>query len=158
MRTDKATAADSVVTSTAESVKKSQNVMQSQIDALTRAVRRYEKRALAQSIQNEARLQDLENRLRDALSLAAVAATYSQRPGLTRNLLEGISALIFLPLQATWTAITYPFRMASRTIVRLLIRTGLVHVDRRRRQATPRRQNKTIESKLDRVPASAYKR
>jgi hypothetical protein len=48
--------------------------VQPSLDALNRAVRRYEKRATLQSMQTEARLQELESRLQDALVLAAAAA------------------------------------------------------------------------------------
>ncbi|KEQ89662.1 hypothetical protein M438DRAFT_238148, partial [Aureobasidium pullulans EXF-150] len=51
------------------------------LEALERAVRRYEKRATTLTLLTEQRLQSLENRLQDALSLAAVAAQSSSKPG-----------------------------------------------------------------------------
>ena len=48
--------------------------LQTQLDAITRAIRRYEKRSAAQTIQIEARFQEVDRRLKDALSLAAAAA------------------------------------------------------------------------------------
>ncbi|KAJ9612149.1 hypothetical protein H2200_003746 [Cladophialophora chaetospira] len=47
--------------------------VQPELDALNRAMRRYEKRSTISSVQIEARLQDLETRLNDVVSLAAAA-------------------------------------------------------------------------------------
>lgn len=47
--------------------------VQPELDALNRAMRRYEKRTTISSVQLEARLQDLETRLNDVVSLAAAA-------------------------------------------------------------------------------------
>jgi hypothetical protein len=78
-------------------------VIQPQVDALNRAVRRYEKRERLQSGILESRLRDLDTRVNDALSLAASAARQS-RPGLLGWLSESIYALIRL-LMATVTAV-----------------------------------------------------
>jgi BMFP domain-containing protein YqiC len=58
-----------------------QQSIQPQLDALNRAVRRYEKRAVTQAIQTEARMQQLELRIRDALALAELAARRSNSNG-----------------------------------------------------------------------------
>ncbi|RMX99630.1 hypothetical protein D0867_12028, partial [Hortaea werneckii] len=58
------------------------------IDGLERAVRRYEKRTVALTMATEARLQQLETRLQDALSLAAVAAQHNERSSPLRSLWE----------------------------------------------------------------------
>ena len=52
-----------------------------ELDALTRAVRRYEKRAAVLGAQTEGRLRELEARGRDALALAAAAERRGARPG-----------------------------------------------------------------------------
>ncbi|KAF2092570.1 hypothetical protein NA57DRAFT_14357, partial [Rhizodiscina lignyota] len=83
--------------------------LQPQLDALNRAVRRYEKRHTTQTIQTEARLQDLEARLRDALSLAAVAANRSQRPGIVYYTLQWLSSLFMVPFQVLWSLARWPF-------------------------------------------------
>lgn len=57
-------------------VKKS---VQPELDALNRAMRRYEKRSTISSVQIEARLQDLETRLHDVVSLAAAAQRNAER-------------------------------------------------------------------------------
>ncbi|CAN9365624.1 unnamed protein product [Alternaria alternata] len=85
---------------------------QLQLDALNRAVRRYEKRHMAQSLQIEARFQDLEARLKDALALAAAAARTGQRPGVIAMTLSWIAGTISYMLQVAWDVVMYPFRIA----------------------------------------------
>lgn len=53
--------------------------VQPELDALNRAMRRYEKRTTISSVQFEARLQDLEARLNDVVSLAAAAQRNADR-------------------------------------------------------------------------------
>ncbi|OAG34591.1 hypothetical protein AYO21_11236 [Fonsecaea monophora] len=53
--------------------------IQPELDALNRAMRRYEKRSTISSVQIEARLQDLETRLHDVVSLAAAAQRNADR-------------------------------------------------------------------------------
>jgi hypothetical protein len=86
--------------------------LQPQLDALNRAVRRYEKRATTQSMLTETRLQDLELRLKDALSLAAAASRSNQKPGLIGYVLDRASALIMVPLEALAALLLLPFRLA----------------------------------------------
>ncbi|KAB8302204.1 hypothetical protein EYC80_005649 [Monilinia laxa] len=79
--------------------------MQPDLDALNRAVRRYEKRATLQSFQTESRLLDLEARLNDAISLAAAAANNSQKRGTFGIVFDWASSAMTLPLQAFGTII-----------------------------------------------------
>jgi hypothetical protein len=92
--------------------------LQPELDALTRAVRRYEKRATLQTMQTESRLLDLEARLADAISLAAAAAQSGQQHkyGVWSMLIEWIASGIVLPLQAFGTLVSLPFK----TIVALI--------------------------------------
>jgi hypothetical protein len=53
--------------------------VQPELDALNRAMRRYEKRSTISSVQIEARLQDLETRLHDVVALAAAAQRNADR-------------------------------------------------------------------------------
>lgn len=87
--------------------------IQPQLDALNRAVRRYEKRQAAQSIQVEARFQELESRLRDALALAAAAARTGQRPGIVSMLLTWVANIFAYGMQTTWAVATYPYRTTA---------------------------------------------
>ncbi|TGO45324.1 hypothetical protein BCON_0402g00050 [Botryotinia convoluta] len=84
--------------------------MQPDLDALNRAVRRYEKRATLQSFQTESRLLDLEARLNDAISLAAAAANNSQRRGTFGIIFDWISSAMILPLQAFGTIASLPLK------------------------------------------------
>lgn len=80
------------------------------IDALNRATRRYEKRATLQAFQTDSKLQELEARLNDAISLAAAAANSAQRPhGFTGIIVEWASTAIVLPLQGIAAAVRLPF-------------------------------------------------
>ncbi|RDW78454.1 hypothetical protein BP5796_06306 [Coleophoma crateriformis] len=87
--------------------------LQPELDALNRAVRRYEKRATLQALQTEGRLQDLESRLNDAISLAAAAANGGQRRhSLSAMIIEWSAAMVVLPLQAFGTLASLPFKTA----------------------------------------------
>jgi hypothetical protein len=92
--------------------------LQPELDALNRAVRRYEKRATIQTMQTESRLLDLEARLADAISLAAAAAQSGQqyRYGVWSVLIEWVASGIVLPLQAFGALASLPFK----TIVALI--------------------------------------
>ena len=94
--------------------------IQPDLDALNRAVRRYEKRATVQTMQTESRLADLEARLNDALSLAAVAAQSGQQRHQSYGtvLFEWSCAAIVLPLQALFAFFKLPAK-ASGGIVAL---------------------------------------
>ncbi|KIX98197.1 uncharacterized protein Z520_06277 [Fonsecaea multimorphosa CBS 102226] len=72
---DHALVSQASATATSE-VKKT---VQPELDALNRAMRRYEKRSTISSVQIEARLQDLETRLHDVVSLAAAAQRNADR-------------------------------------------------------------------------------
>jgi len=89
---------------------------QIQLDGLTRAVRRYEKRHMVQSLQIEARFQDLESRLKDALALAAAAARTGQRPDLISKTLSWVMGTISSLLQMGCDIVLYPFRTATIAI------------------------------------------
>lgn len=94
--------------------------VQPDLDALNRAVRRYEKRATLLAMQTESRLQDLEARMSDAITLAAAAerSSYSttSRRGSAFVLLDWICAAVVLPVQAAWTVASLPAKVASTTL------------------------------------------
>lgn len=98
--------------------------MQPDLDALNRAVRRYEKRTTLLSLQTESRLQDLEKRLGDAITLAAAAERSSQssyqRRGSGFSLMIDWSATIaYLPFQIAWTLISFPGNVIAGAIQQL---------------------------------------
>lgn len=96
-------------------------LLQPDLDALNRAVRRYEKRATLLAMQTESRIQDLEARMSDAITLAAAAerssSTYSKaRQGSTLILFDWICSIVVLPVQAAWVAVSLPARLASSVL------------------------------------------
>jgi hypothetical protein len=86
---------------------------QNQLDALNRAVRRYEKRALTQSIMVEARLKDLEARINDALTLSAAASRRSQKPSVISFVSDTTASLFMLPLNVVRSLFSWPIEMCS---------------------------------------------
>ena len=98
--------------------------LQPDLDALNRAVRRYEKRTTLLSLQTESRLQDLEKRLSDAITLAAAAERSSQSSrqrrgngvGLLMNLFDDVTAVLSLPIQMCWTILTLPWKVVASLV------------------------------------------
>jgi hypothetical protein len=90
-----------------------QHSTQLQLDALNRAVRRYEKRATVQNMQYEARFHELDAQLRDALALAAAAARTGQRSGLIATTMSWLASTVNHILQTSWNVATYPLRAAG---------------------------------------------
>lgn len=126
---------------------------QLQLDALNRAVRRYEKRHIAQSLQIEARFQDLETRLRDALALAAAAARSGQQPGIIFATINWIMGMISYAIQAAWNVALSPLRAAAAGVA--LVKSLFIKEERQSRRrgkgqttgyssiSTPRMQSKS---------------
>lgn len=83
------------------------------VEGLERAVRRYEKRQTTQTLLTEQRLQSLETRLQEALSLAAVAAQHSQQRGVIATLLETVATLFTWPIKAAWLICVWPLQVAE---------------------------------------------
>ncbi|RAH61514.1 hypothetical protein BO85DRAFT_106773 [Aspergillus piperis CBS 112811] len=108
----------SAITQTAAEVRKT---FQADIDALNRAVRRYEKRTAVSAYQTDSRLQALETQMHDAFSLAATAhRTSIQRPqGAFLMIVNGIYAAFLLPVQAFISIVTLPLHM-SRSCLRYI--------------------------------------
>jgi len=86
---------------------------QSQLDALNRAVRRYEKRALTQSIMVEGRLKELETKINDALTLAAAATRRNQSSGIVSSTLGVAASLVLFPLNAASSLVSWPLDLVS---------------------------------------------
>ncbi|KAF2112003.1 hypothetical protein BDV96DRAFT_498381 [Lophiotrema nucula] len=87
--------------------------LQPQLDALNRAVRRYEKRQAAHSIQIEARFAELDARMKDALALAAAAARTGQQPGMFSMVFTWLVNTFTLAIQTALAIMTYPFRVTA---------------------------------------------
>ncbi|KAH0376481.1 hypothetical protein KCU92_g9768, partial [Aureobasidium melanogenum] len=86
------------------------------LDALERAVRRYEKRATTLTLLTEQRLQSLENRLQDALSLAAVAAQSSGKPGIVAAVLSTLARTLAVPLEFAWLVFVWPLKITESAL------------------------------------------
>jgi hypothetical protein len=91
--------------------------LQPDLDALNRAVRRYEKRATLQAFQTDSRLLDLEARLSDAISLAAAAANSGQlQRGFTSLIFAWAASAIVLPFQALGAFARLPIKVTTALI------------------------------------------
>lgn len=84
--------------------------LQPDLDALNRAVRRYEKRATLQTMQTESRLIDIEARLGDAVALAAAAAKNSSNNSVGSVVVEWAGKILIFPFQLVGTVIRLPYR------------------------------------------------
>lgn len=89
--------------------------IQPDIDALNRAVRRYEKRTTITSIQTDSRLRELDAQIRDALSLAAAAQRTSPQGlhGLVSILLDYSYTALVIPVQILVSLVSIPSRIAN---------------------------------------------
>lgn len=105
-------------TSTAQAVAEVRRALQPDLDALNRAVRRYEKRATILTMQTESRLQDLEARMNDAITLAAAAERnkHNPSPGVSAILFQWFVAAMVLPIQALWEFARLPARLSSKVL------------------------------------------
>jgi hypothetical protein len=95
---------------TAQATSDIRKSFQPELDALNRAVRRYEKRTTISTVQTDSRLQELESKLQDVVILAA--ATQRNADQQPRNfiliLANWICGAIVLPLQSAWYIIGLP--------------------------------------------------
>jgi len=131
--------------------------LQPDLDALNRAVRRYEKRATLQTFQTESRLLDLEARLNDAISLAAAAANNGQRQrGFTGVIVEWIATAIVLPVHAFSTIASLPYK----TIVALISygKTSIAGSDRPEKRRSTNAKHASHGRMNDRVQNRVGKR
>ncbi|KAI1613842.1 hypothetical protein EDD36DRAFT_208704 [Exophiala viscosa] len=92
--------------------------IQPELDALNRAMRRYEKRTTISAVQFEARLQDLEGRLHDVVSLAAAAQRNADRKSdkYAVTLANWISAVVVVPTQSFLYLLSMPGRLVTRVM------------------------------------------
>ena len=116
---DKSTATNQITAqvNTKDAVVEVRKSIQPELDALNRAIRRYEKRTTILTIQTESRLQDIESRMADAITLAAAAerGIAASRRGSAAVLLDWTCATVVFPVQATWKIATSFFSVAGNT-------------------------------------------
>jgi hypothetical protein len=105
--------AESIVATAMQSI-------QPQLDALNRAVRRYEKRATMQSVIMDSRLRDLDTRVNDALSLAAAASRLGHHPGILTRGFEAMNSTVSSFAHAVYSLSILPWKLWTRMTVFLL--------------------------------------
>ncbi|UKZ77755.1 hypothetical protein TrVFT333_005481 [Trichoderma virens FT-333] len=116
---------ESLGTTTATVSREVRNAIQPELDALNRAVRRYEKKATLLQLQTEARFSQMHARLEDAISLAAAAAKNSNRQ---QNILPWLWKLVV-------TVATFPFK-AFLEILALPLRPIVAFANRNKQPST----------------------
>jgi hypothetical protein len=89
--------------------------VQPELEALNRAMRRYEKRSTISAVQQEARMQELEARVKDVVVLAAAVQRHADRQ--PRNfvliLANWVCALVVVPVEYLYAAMKVPNRLLS---------------------------------------------
>ncbi|CAH0014930.1 unnamed protein product [Clonostachys rhizophaga] len=87
------------------------NAIQPELDALNRAVRRYEKKATVLQFQTDSRFSMLESKMDDAIALAAAAAKNSAaHNNVLIWIFESIAGLILIPINAILHVLLLPIR------------------------------------------------
>lgn len=88
------------------------------IEALNRAVRRYEKRTALTTLQADTRFQQLEAQVHDAISLAAAAqrSSASRRSSYAFILLDWACACFVVPVQLALSILNLPSRVMNRCL------------------------------------------
>ncbi|KAI1467296.1 uncharacterized protein F4812DRAFT_432066 [Daldinia caldariorum] len=105
-----------IQTAVAQEVRSS---IQPELDALNRAMRRYEKKLTLLACQTDNRIEYVDYRLNDAIALAAVAAKNSNAQwNLGVWFMDKTIALITLPFHALVAVSTFPFRTISAMLSR----------------------------------------
>ncbi|KAJ5524227.1 hypothetical protein N7494_010877 [Penicillium frequentans] len=101
-----------------QAVVEARRTVQPDIEALNRAVRRYEKRTALMTLQSDTRFQQLEAQIRDALSLAAAAqrSSISRRSSYAFTLVDWACACIVVPAQLASSILSLPSRAANRCL------------------------------------------
>jgi hypothetical protein len=93
----------------AQAASEVQKTLQPELDALNRAVRRYEKRTTVMAFQIESRLQELETKVGDAVTLAAA----NGRSGFIFTLIGWLRTVIALVVQKILGLASLPIYIAS---------------------------------------------
>lgn len=98
---------------------------QPNIDALNRAVRRYEKRTTLNAFETDSRLRSLEAQVRDAVALAATAQRSSGSGGGAHPrhrfagvflIFESLYTILLIPIQIFLSLAMLPFRIVTRCL------------------------------------------
>lgn len=108
-------------------------MFQPDLDALNRAMRRYEKRSTVAAVQVETRLQDLETKIQDVVILAAAAQRNADKQygKYTPILLNWISMTVVVPLKWGFWTLSLPGRMLAAFTERVKMALGFAKKDAR---------------------------
>ncbi|PFH60608.1 hypothetical protein XA68_10664 [Ophiocordyceps unilateralis] len=131
------------------------NAIQPELDALNRAVRRYEKKATLLQMQTEARFSGVDARLEDAVALAAAAAKHSALPRRRSSAVSILAAAVLSPFRLLLSLILLPL-----TLGRFLFARARGH-PRQYPSATPARSGRVggrASPRYDRVPTRVTRR
>ncbi|KAJ5323432.1 hypothetical protein N7476_002032 [Penicillium atrosanguineum] len=125
--------------------------VQPDIEALNRAVRRYEKRTALTNHQADMRFQELEVQIHDAITLAAAAqrSSISRRQSYAFTLIDWACACIVVPAKLFLSILNLPGRAANRCLLTVQQMMG------RRRPSQPRprpSKGKTASSRRTHSP------
>lgn len=86
------------------------NAIQPELDALNRAVRRYEKKSTLLQSHVDAHFAAVDARVEDAIALAAVAAKNSNRSSILVRAFDALVALVLFPFNAVLQLVLMPAR------------------------------------------------
>ncbi|KAG6039447.1 hypothetical protein E4U41_002627 [Claviceps citrina] len=140
------------------------NAIQPELDALNRAVRRYEKKATLLQHQTDARFSALDSRLDDALALAAVAAKNSSSKNALIRLVESLVAAVLFPFTTVLLLFTLPLRSLLGWLVTSRKKSPVSAVRHARSSARAGKQQQQQQQSSqprysgDRVPTRVMKR
>ncbi|KAI0148444.1 hypothetical protein GGR57DRAFT_493612 [Xylariaceae sp. FL1272] len=143
---------------TVESVvgKEFRRSVQPELEALNRAMRRYEKKLTLLANQTDNRIEYVDYRLNDAIALAAIAAKNSKSHWpITSWLLDRTTLVVVFPFRVVGAILTFPFRTAS-TLFHGKSRASAERGQRSLRNGRLPGQGRTNNS--DRVPARLSRR
>jgi hypothetical protein len=134
-----------------QAVVESRRALSPDIEALNRAVRRYEKRTALTALQTDTRFQQLEAQTRDAIALAAAAqrASLNRRQSYAFTLIDWASACIVVPTQIAVSILSLPGRIASRCLLAAQRMIGL-------KRFNPQPRSKSVKGKSRAVTGSKY--
>lgn len=114
--------------------------IQPELDALNRAVRRYEKKTALIAFQTETRMNQLDAQIQDAIALAAAAqrSASDHRQNFAFVLLDWMAAVVVIPVRMLMQLLSLPGRMASVCLQNV---SALLGGGKRRRKVSKGKQS-----------------
>lgn len=130
--------------------------MQPELDALNRAMRRYEKRFTISATQIETRLHELEARMQDTIILAAATQRNANKQSgkYAPVLLNWISAMIVVPTRYAVNLVTLPQRALTSVVNNVKKRLGYAPPAVKSKEGKPSRTNSSRHWSKEKPKAS----